>query len=385
MSLNSSEIVIGVIIAFAFALGIARIICHFSVFYKNSIDQELISARHHSIDGLRGYLATGVILHHIFLNHHFYLTGKWELTSSRFSTFLGRGSVAIFFMITAFLFWTQMIERKDRFDAMRFYQSRIRRLVPMYLVSASLVAVTAIAFTKFRLNVPVGSLVAQIVSWLLFTFPGAPAINGYDSTGLINGVFWTLVYEWKFYLILPLIGALALQWGTWLVGLGVCVCILLLSATHVEWYFVAGCAAAIIVRFPTPTARSRGIFSAILGIVCMLAAIIWRPMIYEFGAAVLLFITFVIIVQGNTFFGLLTNKAARLLGLLSYSIYLLHNWVLFLMARLINHYVPIAELSHAAYLMLGVGVICITVMLAALTYRFVEFPLLRASRAPAGV
>lgn len=380
MPLTSTDIALGSLFSVVVALAIAQLVYRSCGFYTHAIDGEAASSRFHAIDGLRGFLAIGVVLHHIHINHHFYLTGQWELTPSRFSTFLGRGSVAMFFMITAFLFWGRVIESKERFDATRFYQNRVRRLVPMYLMSAGLVVLTAMALSHFRLSVPLSDLAAQIASWLLFTFPGVPPINGFTQTALINTVFWSLIYEWKFYLVLPMVGALALRWGTWLIALGVGAFIFLLSPSQIEWYFVGGCAAALVVRVPAVQSTCRSAAGTMLIIACPAAVIHWQPLIYTPGGAALLFVPFVAIASGNTLFGLLTNKAARLLGLLSYSIYLLHNWVLYLSSRLFNHYTPLASISHISYLSFGACVAGITVLLAALTYRFIEFPAIQGQR-----
>jgi len=296
---------------------------------------------------------------------------------SRVSTFLGRGSVAMFFLITAFLFWGRIIESKERFDATRFYRNRIRRLLPMYLASAGLVAVTAMALSQFHPKVPLCALTSQIASWLLFTFPGVPPINGFTQTALINTVFWSLIYEWKFYLMLPMIGALAVRWGMWPVGLAACACIALFSPSQVEWYFDAGCAAAMAVRVPAVQNLRRSIVATALLIARIAAVVTWQPLIYSPSAAALTSVPFLLISGGNSLFGLLTNKAARLLGMLSYSIYLLHNWVLYLVARLVNHIVPIASISHVTYLGIRAGVVVITVLLAMLSYRFIEFPPIR--------
>ncbi|MEM5450540.1 acyltransferase family protein [Paraburkholderia sp. BR14263] len=380
MPLTSPEIALGSLFAIVLALTIAQIVYHSFGFYRKAIDREVKSSRYHAIDGLRGFLAIGVVLHHIHINHHFYLTGGWELTPSRLSTLFGRGSVAMFFMITAFLFWGRVMESKGRFEAIRFFQNRVLRLVPMYLVSAALVVVTAMALTHFRLNVPLDDLATQIGSWLLFTFPGVPPINGFPQTALINTVFWSLIYEWKFYLVLPLIGALAFRWGTSGVALGVGACIALFSPSQVEWYFVAGCMAAMAVRTPAIHRMCQNTFATALAIACTASVIYWQPLVYSPGGAALLFVPFLIIAGGNTLIGLLSNKAARLLGLLSYSVYLLHNWVLYLASRLVNHYVPVASLPHESYLGFGACVVGVTVLIAALTYRFVEFPAIQARR-----
>ena len=351
-----------------------------SNFYGKALQREVSSARFHPIDGLRGYLALGVLLHHVVINAQLYHTGSWALTPSRLNTFVGRGSVAFFFMITAFLFWGRVIDSKGKFDIQRFYASRIRRLVPMYLVSASLLIATVLAFTHFRLVVPIRDLASQIASWLLFTIPGAPEVNGFSQTGLVNTVFWSLTYEWKFYVTLPFLAALAMNGRVWLAAIGISITIALFSPSQVEWFFVGGCVAAYAVRpkaLRSWAAKPIGSFTA-LG--CIAATVMYQPMTYTWVGAVLLFIPFLLFAAGNTLFGVLTCRPARLLGLLSYSIYLLHNWVLYLVSRLVNHYTPVADLTLGRYWAIGGAVALITVTLAAITFRFVEHPGIQLSK-----
>ena len=74
-------------------LGFGAFIVRWSAFYRGLVDHEVSANRFHAIDGLRGYLALGVVLHHVVINFQYYQTGVWELTPSRLNTFFGRGSV----------------------------------------------------------------------------------------------------------------------------------------------------------------------------------------------------------------------------------------------------------------------------------------------------
>ncbi|BCF89414.1 hypothetical protein PPGU16_24810 [Paraburkholderia largidicola] len=341
---------------------------------------ESASARFHAIDGLRGFLALGVVFHHVVINYQFYRTGNWALTPSKMNIFLGRGSVAFFFMITAFLFWSRVINRRGQIDAYAFYVSRLRRMLPMYLVSATLMIVTALAFTHFRLQVPLLDLVKQVLSWLLFTIPGIPSINNFDQTTLINTVYWTLVYEWKFYLILPLAAVFAVGLRRLYLAVFVTVCILLFSTTQFEWFFLGGCVAAVASRVEIVRRLATTRIGSVVALAAIAAAIAWAPLVYEPWGAVLLFLPFMIFASGNTMGGVLTWRSTRTLGLLSYSIYLIHNWVLYLGSRLYKHFSDLGALSVSQYWLFGCAVVLITVALSAATYRFVEYPWLRSSR-----
>ena len=75
-------------------LGLGALVVRRSAFYRSLVDHEVSANRIHAIDGLRGYLALGVVLHHFVINFQYYQTGVWALTPSRLNTFSGRGSVA---------------------------------------------------------------------------------------------------------------------------------------------------------------------------------------------------------------------------------------------------------------------------------------------------
>jgi peptidoglycan/LPS O-acetylase OafA/YrhL len=378
MQIGGLHLLLGAALVIAIAFVVSAIVTR-SNFYRLALEREVSSTRFHVIDGLRGYLAIGVLLHHVVINAQLYQTGSWALTPSRLNTFLGRGSVAFFFMITAFLFWGRVIEGNGKFDIHRFYASRIRRLVPMYLVSAGLLIATALTLTHFRLVVSITDLASQLASWLLFTIPGMPEINGFKQTALINSVFWSLVYEWKFYIALPFVATLAMNGRAWLAAIFISITIALFSPSQVEWFFLGGSVAAYAVRSQALRSMAPGPIGSFVALACIATTALYQPMTYTWSGAALLFVPFVLFAAGNTLFGVLTCRPARLLGLLSYSIYLLHNWVLYLVSRLINHYTPIAELTMAQYWIIGGAVALVTVLLSAITYRFVEHPKIQST------
>lgn len=66
-----------------------------------------------SIDGLRGYLAFFVFIHHAYVWYFYLHYGAWSRPLSNFYNQLGKGSVAVFFMITGFCF-SQKYSMKER-------------------------------------------------------------------------------------------------------------------------------------------------------------------------------------------------------------------------------------------------------------------------------
>src|ERR1700761_6804237 len=70
-----------------------------------------------AIDGLRGYLAIFVFLHHSSIWYYFHSIHEWSHLPSSLFNHLGSTSVALFFMITAFLFFSRLIDaRGSDFD-----------------------------------------------------------------------------------------------------------------------------------------------------------------------------------------------------------------------------------------------------------------------------
>ena len=116
---------------------------------------------------------------------------------------LGQTSVALFFMITAFLFWGRVLSRRGGLDLMAFLVSRLFRLYPAYLVMLGLLLAVTYGFVTPEQRANAG-LWPQLASWMLFTVFGAPNLNGLPDTGMVVAwVTWSLPYEWLFYLALP--------------------------------------------------------------------------------------------------------------------------------------------------------------------------------------
>ena len=68
----------------------------------------LTRVRSSPIDGLRGVLALSVVFYHGYLTERLISGGVWRIPTSRFFAHLGPSAVAVFFMITGYLFWATM-------------------------------------------------------------------------------------------------------------------------------------------------------------------------------------------------------------------------------------------------------------------------------------
>ena len=166
-------------------------------------------ARFQTIDGLRGYLAFFVFLHHAAIWFYYLREGTWQVPPSNLFTHFGQSGVALFFMITAFLFVTK----------------------------------------------PLSEVIRESLRWILFTVGGGPNINGVADTSIIMaGVTWSLPYEWLFYFSLPLIALLVGVLPPYVyVGFGLMMVALMVYAWHPDMAvircFWGGVIAAFLVRW----------------------------------------------------------------------------------------------------------------------------------------
>jgi peptidoglycan/LPS O-acetylase OafA/YrhL len=132
-----------------------------------------------SIDGLRGYLAFFVFLHHSCIWYFYLRTGKWEAPPSNLYTNFGQISVALFFMITGFLFFSKLIEgRTKNIDWGMLFISRLLRLGPLYLLLMLMFFLLVVYMSNGVLVDSVPKLIKGIIKWIGFRILGGPELNG---------------------------------------------------------------------------------------------------------------------------------------------------------------------------------------------------------------
>ena len=90
--------------------------------------------RTETLDGLRGFLALSVFVHHFVITHRYLQSGIWDYPPSAFYTLLGQVGFGGFFMITGFLFWGKLLDARGRPDWWTLYLGRVFRIGPMYVV-----------------------------------------------------------------------------------------------------------------------------------------------------------------------------------------------------------------------------------------------------------
>jgi peptidoglycan/LPS O-acetylase OafA/YrhL len=337
------------------------------------------AGRFETLDGLRGFLALGVLGGHAINMYTLHASGVWDAGEATFYALAANTGVALFFAITGFLFWLRVLRDGPRFDARGFFASRLRRLVPMYAVSVAMALAVVLVASGFALHEPLVALLKQLRPWLSFGFMTTGETNGVRDAHAINAVYWTLAYEWLFYLALPLLALLAR--GRWSLLL-VAAALFFGTQSPIVFNFLSGALAAVLVHRRTLGNRLAAAWLAPLPLAALAACFV-VPGLPPAALSALLLVVFVFVVHGYSFFGLLRSRAAKVLGAASYSLYLTHCIVLFVVVRCAHQVVPIGTLEPLQYWLLVALAAAATVLLSAYTFRHVEYPFIHQKGATA--
>ncbi len=358
-----------------------------------------------ALTGVRALAALWVVLFHIWIvagrpNPSLPLgAAHFDLTPLLAFGWLG---VDVFFVLSGFLLtrqaWTKVAVNaspgwlRSQFGEtyLAFLRRRILRVYPAYCAVISILLVLA-AIHLYGNPPPLGSLLLHLVMF-------QNLIGSYLDT--INAIFWTMPFEWQFYLVFPLLFVLlrrtnivTLYLMAAVLALGTKAWVVMRNDGYMQLQlpvrldaFVAGmCAATIAERYRF--ARWTALFAFAAGLAGLLSTP-WIYAAYPMGwhyfdgmgltrpfwvqASVCLFL---IGLSGKAHVGvrLFSHRWTVWLGLVSYSIYLVHVPVLGFV-RGSGVYAPGDSgppASLAKVLVLGVPAI---IAVSAILYYFVERP-----------
>ncbi|RYY04883.1 MAG: acyltransferase [Gammaproteobacteria bacterium] len=341
-----------------------------------------------SIDGIRGFLALFVFLHHsVYWFNYSHLKG-WNGSDSGLYNNFGDTSVCLFFMLSGFLFFNKLLEGRTReIDWLKLFCSRFLRLTPLYITLVGvIVAIIAIESSFIQLE-DTKTLRSNIISWLLFTIPGHPDINAHGNTHLmVAGVIWTLPYEWFFYFCLPALGLLVgakgkANSGIWLI-LSVA-CILSFSLWQLDstllFGFAGGGFAAFVARTPWLRQLHRGKGTNWV----LLAGLVIAYTVFDTGnfyytRLLILTVCMSFIACGANLFGILSSRAARSLSTVSYGIYLMHGLTLYLVLNYGLGSQIAQHLSNFHYWLVIFVCTPILVGVSTLSWYWIEWPAIKS-------
>ncbi len=339
-----------------------------------------------SLDGLRGFLALGVVFHHVAIYHRFLLDGVWTLPPSGFYTMTGQTGVSLFFMITGFLFWSRMIAKGGMPHWRRFFIGRLFRIGPLYLVAASVLMLTVLVRNGWTVQVPPGQFATELARLAALgalpqiSFDGDPV-----ATLILAGVTWSLEFEWAFYVFLLPAAVFARHAATHLpLALGLAgIGLMRLSipgAPFSLWAIAAALFGAGMTSASLAAHGSRAVLSDWQRswiVLALLAGLTSFDTAFAVLPVLLTACVFHLLAGGCTLFGLLRSRPARRLGDISYGIYLLQGPVLLAGYGTLHRF---ALGGPAGHWIVAFGAVVSLVTIATATHVAVEQPGIRLGR-----
>ncbi len=369
--LSANSIAFSVLVTFAsymlvYSVGAERV-------FKSEVSTKY---RYEYLDSLRGVAALLVFIHHSIYVFNFHNMGTYShkgifTHSSQFMTSLyanfGAGSVMIFFMITGFLFFDKLLRADGPDDYRVFYIKRIRRLLPLMLACLLFAVVVASIFGIGNLNARPADILKIIITWLSFGFfPLADISKSVPGWVMTAGVFWTLAIEWKFYVLVPFLSAVTKSSSKALLFILTSALVIFSlyelsliekKSMNIIFCFLFGFLSAVLVSEIKSDRVKIALKSPILALaaIAILMNFISRTSNpYTIKIVVSLFLVFILVVNGNSLFGLFKIKPIILAGKASYSIYVLHALVLNLVCWLL--------LGESYYLIFSVSAIILSIL-----------------------
>ena len=292
--------------------------------------------RNSPLDGLRGALATCVFAHHFYLMYRWKIEGEWGIADNfgqhwmYFAQNIGAIPVSLFFMITGFLFLNKLKQKEINWK--NLYIARIRRIMPLYLLSLLFVVYASFKAVGVE-NVAFWDGADWLFHWATFRYQ---PLNGFVSFIANAGVQWTLLYEWAFYFSLPFIhtamhqlpASNKKQWGVIALCGALFGWIITQTDTHHYWQFVLSAAAVSLSDVLLPFIRRyKKWLNVALPLLLLATAFLFPP--YTPINRILVALLFLLLAGGYDFGGILRHHGMKMLGDMSYSIYLMHGVVLY--------------------------------------------------------
>ncbi|MBM4783744.1 MAG: acyltransferase [Archangiaceae bacterium] len=336
---------------------------------------------------LRGIAAFVVFCAHVTM----YFGGL--APGSRASSYMGDLGVIIFFMLTGFLFWGQLLS--GRFSMESFFPKRIRRLVPLCVFVVG--TVTLVDWIGAGFVLPSLFQLHSAMRNFGFGFVPVQDVFGPDMYLRINTI-WSLRWEWLFYFLLPVF---AVRRTYPVMTLGTLAIVLLFynvkdlwEGRETEACFVIAFYLGAIGNLIAPggalhaklSAKVRA-FGGVLLVAGFLGASLWFYFREGAAEARVRHLTFVLIASQLFFifpllagFKVLTSgwfgKAAMHLGRISYSLYL---WQLAVIYWVIRGALRSFDLQSGwAYAGVASLLALLVVTVSHFSYRHIELPFMRS-------
>lgn len=339
----------------------------------------------HNLEILRGIAAFSVFIAHLSM-YYGYITPKYFL-----STVSGAAGVSVFFMLTAYLFWTQVLEKRIDFNA--FFQKRVKRLAPIALLIITVV--TILDYVVSYRGIPTVLNFINFIKNLAFGFGGINDVFSPNMYLRINTI-WTLRWEWSFYLFLPILALWPTKRSLFIFFL-----IFVIIFTDIDKLFSGQSDVVFYLSFLLGALsvylKKRFVKNNRLALTSLALFIITIVFLFKYNSEhvdykslwitlgcffVFLFFLFVNFTKQNKIF-----IGLQLLGKVSYSFYLWHlaigYYTIGFLRKIISSDDGVSILSNIkTYFPIGSFLVIVTLFISFLTYKYIEEFFLRKNKSP---
>ena len=154
------------------------------------------------LDGLRALAVLLVLAHHA-VRHTTLATAGWVAEARVLLE--GSHGVDLFFVLSGFCLAYPLLRRLRRdgiaaFEVQRYFAKRIVRIVPPYYAALAVFVVAAIGLNATHIRLPGGMPAFPFTGWDVLK----QALFLDWHTNFVNGSFWTLAVEFRWYFVFPL-------------------------------------------------------------------------------------------------------------------------------------------------------------------------------------
>ena len=361
-----------------------------------------------ALDGLRALSVGLVILSHIGFKH--YLPGGFGVTA--------------FFFISGFLITRQVLAEQARRGQLAlgaFYIRRLLRLYPALLVA---IVVGGSIFVSLGGHLPAGQVLAAVFYYTNYFERFSSYIGVPDGMYNPFGILWSLAVEEHYYLVYP---GLVFLLGRRRLEFTVALCLIIVAVTVWRFHLAGACGVAVPrcvgdgfndrilqstdtridsilygavlatllgTRLAGPLLKilqSRAVFAAGLVLLCL--SFVIRDPTFRDSARFTIQGVGLFLAGGSVLFssrlgwvrGLLSLRPLLLLGRWSYSLYLWHSIVLLCVLSALPGWFWRPAITDGrislGWDLLGIPVVlALSVVVAAVSYKFVEMPMVALRR-----
>ncbi len=287
--------------------------------------------------GLRGLASLMVVGAHIIggTARHIYQNDASYVEAVRHPWYLGTFGVELFFVISGFVILPSAIKYKPAEFALR----RFLRIYPLFFVFSIIFIVANLTTNSYGSN----NNITSIIAGLLF-------LNLFTGTEQLTPNAWSLTYEAMFYVLMCAVVHCAVRRRAWVLGsVAIASSLWFVFTFPIALYFLAGVAVRLLLPASRLDISVRRSFEIVLFAMMMILASRGH---YEYKQSDFHnpIVIPLIIVTGSYFYFavssgsvtsvMMDNRVARYAGTVSYSLYLVHPYIYFVLRGIFvrNHW-----------------------------------------------